>query len=719
MLQIIAWHDATADLHQQKFTQAIAQGYRTLSLSLYGNSTATLRHACVMVKRPVVIAEQMVTGLSADGYQKAFNDMAAKGMGPHIVTATGPANAAIFGAVFVQASPIPLTRHGLSPQDFATMNQQATANGQKLVWFDCYGTPGDERYIATWWPDPELLAWNCDGIGEDGPTMQQRFDGISKTWAYLAQSVMTPSGRGTSLYYDGNIGAFESRFGLTSAQYQTLFNEQTAKGLVPLRVCGKGEGANARFCAMFATQERPVPRVFTPSGVTPPNTAVDTIFKEFMKAHGIRSGSVAVVADQRLVYTQGYTWAEPGFPAVQPTTLFRQASCSKIFVAYALYALMQTRRDALPKAQETTLRQMLASTTLQSVLNLTAPGGAAPADPRFAQVSLLALLESISGINQGFLFSSTDAAKAAGKPLPATRLQLAQYIAGQMLLHQPGDPANNVYGNTDYFLLSEAVRAMARTDTFEGALQQLICGPLGMAHVRGSRSLLADQPGDEARYALSQPPPSNESAGELSCGYSLRTPTSTVVPTQYGAWDMEMYSGCGGLSVAVVDMARLIASLSARDAHPVLQADTIDQWMKNATDATANITCPAGWQYKHGFHGWDWVNTPSAEKHIYAGAKGGSIPGTGTQVIFTTGGYSYIAFFADQGRDGVKADWAAPLAALAPPADWATTDLFPNYNMKSFQAPAMPKGLFTTPPQVDKLMDVHLSPPVLKAGVHL
>ncbi len=717
MLQIVAWHDATAAEHQQKLSQFGAQGYRALSLSLYGDSAATLRHACVLIKRPNVIAEQMFSGLTADQFQKTFNDMSAKGMGPHIVTATGPGNTAMYGASFIPVTPTPLTRFGLTPQQFYDTNQQATTNGQKLQWFDCYGVPGDERYIATWWPDPEMLAWNCDGIGEDGPTMQQRFDGLTRAGAYLAQSVVTPSGRGTSLYYDGVIGAYESRFGLTSAQYQTLFNEQMSKGLVPKRVCAKGDGSNARFAAVFAAGEQPVARVFTPSALTPQNAAVDTIFRNFMKAHGIRSGSVAVVAGQRLVYTHGYTWAEPGFPAVQPTTLFRQASCSKIFVAYAIYALMQARRDALPKAQQTTLRQMLRNTTLQSVLHLTTPTGAQPLDPRFSQVTLLDLLESISGINQGYLFSSADAAKAANKPLPATRLQLAQYIAGQNLLHQPGDANNNVYGNTDYFLLSEAVRALANTVTFEQALQQLLCGPLHMAHVRGSRSLLADQAADEARYNLTQPPPSNEGVGELSCGYSLRSAAAPVVPTQYGAWDVEMYSGCGGLSVAVVDMARLIASLSARDAHPVLQADTIDQWMKNATDATANITCPAGPQYKHGFHGWDWVGTTSVDQHIYVGAKGGSIPGTGTQVIFTTGGYSYIAFFADQSRPNVTVDWAGPLAAVTPPPEWATADLFPKYNMPSFQAPAMPKGLITTPPEVNKMMAVHLSPPIVKAGV--
>jgi hypothetical protein len=59
--------------------------------------------------------------------------------------------------------------------EFDATNQQAVKDGLKLVWFDCYGTTDDQRYIAVWWPNPEMLAGNCDGIGEDVTQIQQRF----------------------------------------------------------------------------------------------------------------------------------------------------------------------------------------------------------------------------------------------------------------------------------------------------------------------------------------------------------------------------------------------------------------------------------------------------------------------------------------------------------------------------------------------------------------
>ena len=59
-----------------------------------------------------------------------------------------------------------------------------------------------------------------------------------------------------------------------------------------------------------------------------------------MTANMIRGASLAVVSGTRLVYTRGYTLAEPGYPDIQPTTFFRQASVSKMFTAGAIYQLM-------------------------------------------------------------------------------------------------------------------------------------------------------------------------------------------------------------------------------------------------------------------------------------------------------------------------------------------------------------------------------------------
>jgi CubicO group peptidase (beta-lactamase class C family) len=696
MLQIVAWHDRTQADHKLQLDQhqvdtLEAQSFNTLSLSLY-NTPQDPRYACVLIKRPQKVAEQQVYGLTAEQLWQTLDQMSANGMGAHIVTATGPAGSAVFAASFIPVTPTPFTLIDLVPGDFRAMNQQATTGGLKLMWFDCYGTPDDPRYIAVWWPNHEMLAWSCDGVGEDVTHMQQRFDGVTKTRARLAQVAVTPSGRATSLFTDGSVGAWQARFGLSSADYQTFFDQQVAQGLVPLRVCAKGEGSSTRFGVVFAQAEETTPRVFRANGPTTV-PAVDHVMQQFLQAHNIHNAALAILDGGRLVYAKGYSWAEPGYPDVQPTTLFRQASCSKVFTAYALYRLLQQKRDAMPSGSRPTFAALLSQITLQSVLKLTQPKGQPPADPKLSSITLLDLITSTSGLDQSLIWFSQAAADAAGQPLPATRMQLARYAAAQIFNAKPGDPGNVVYGNLDYFLLAEVVRAMSGAASFEAAINTLISQPLQMTHVRGSRSLIADQMPHEALYHLTQPPPSNESFGELSAEPSLRTPQQPLVASQYGGFDWELLSGCGGLSVAVVDMARLIASLSVRNGNPVLKADTIDEWLANAATATATLSGPDA----HGYHGWDGVKAGPPGSHVYSGAKGGSLPGTGTEAVFTTGGLSYIAMLGDQNRPGVDVDWLQPLTELTPPPEWASADLFPQFGMTSFAA----QSHVLQPPPVD------------------
>ena len=684
-LDVVAWHGLGQNEHAKKVSSLAAKGYRSISLSLYGDPGSPL-YAAVMIKRPVVIATEQHDGMSQAQWQQTFDAMAAKGKGPYIVTATGPAGAALYAAVFRAANPIPLTRGGLTAAEFRAQNQQAHKDGLKLVWMDSYGTPSDTRYIATWWPNPELEAWSCDAVDEDLATLQQRFDGLTATWARAAHMAMTPSGRGLELFTDDRIGGYVSRAGMSADEYQKTFDQMRAEGLSPLRVSAKSNGGGARFGAIFASREDGEKRAWrTPAGpVTVPG--IDAAMQTFMEAHNLRAASLAVVKDTRLVYAKGYTLAEPEYPAAQPTTLFRQASCSKIFTAMAIWALMQQQRANTPKGKAAPSFSQLLDVTLQSVLALTTPKGKPPADPRFAKITLRDLLESRSGLDQGLVWQAQAAAAAFGTPLPAQREQLARHAAAAQLSGAPGDPKNVVYGNFDYFLLGQVVKAMHGSPTFEAAIQDLILKPLGMQHVRLSRSLIHDQPQDEALYHLVQPD-ATTGDGELTAGPSLKSPAQPLVATQYGAFDLELLGACGGLSAAVTDMARVAASLSLRSGNPVLHTETLDAWLEQAAAATTSLSGPDA----HGYHGWDWVNELDAKNHVYHGAKGGSLPGTGTEVIFTTTGFTYVGAIGSGGRPGVTVDWAAPVAAVAEPHDWGTADLFPAFKMPSFAAPAPKK----------------------------
>lgn len=91
-------------------------------MCIYGDPSDP-RYAAAMVKRATQAPEQMFPGLDGAGVQTTFDNMAAKGRGPEIMTGTGPTNSPLFAAVFTQMGFVPLTRFGLTMADFVQLNQ--------------------------------------------------------------------------------------------------------------------------------------------------------------------------------------------------------------------------------------------------------------------------------------------------------------------------------------------------------------------------------------------------------------------------------------------------------------------------------------------------------------------------------------------------------------------------------------------------------------------
>ena len=160
-----AYHGVTGAQHQSNFNHLSAQGYRMISLSVYGDPSDA-RYAAVWVQRqgPAWVA---VHGVDAAGYQSFFNNWSAKGFAPVLVSATGQVANALFAAVFEQGvAGAWLARHGMTsglPSQAGTFqNLNATAHDQKLILRSCaiYGTAADRRYAAVWHANPSFVKWH-------------------------------------------------------------------------------------------------------------------------------------------------------------------------------------------------------------------------------------------------------------------------------------------------------------------------------------------------------------------------------------------------------------------------------------------------------------------------------------------------------------------------------------------------------------------------------
>jgi CubicO group peptidase (beta-lactamase class C family) len=665
----VAWHGRNTAEHKSLVDKWAADGFRTLSLSIYDEPANPL-YAAVMVKRAAVHAEHQVFPRTHAQMLQEITDHAKQGRGMYLVGVTGTGNSTVYAASFKPMNDLPIVHLDMSRSDFSTINTAQHKAGRMLMWVDAFGDAANPRFAGVWNTNPGNVAWTIDGYDPatgkqdlDLPDnlLQQRFEAITSIGGRPSHIALSPSGATVESFVDTTIGPWVSRGAMSSQAYQDEFDKQVKAGRLPLQVSANGSGANARFAAIFATREETDARVHRNQG---PVTvaAIDKVMKDYLEAENLRGVALAIARGNKLVYAKGYTWAEPGYTDITPQTLFRQASVSKTYCGVAMMRLMQLKPE------------IKLDTKVQSLMNLKQPNGSAPADSRWADITIQHLLESDSGIPQGLMYSSAAAAQAFNKPLPATHAQLLSYATTQMLTGAPGNKNNSVYGNFDYMFLGEIIAKVLGVGSFVQALEQLVLKPLGMTHTRGSRSLITDQLPGEARHHMTvYDPDASWALYPFEVLPDQRGLGGKLVPTHYGNLDYEMFTGAGGLSASVVDVARLGAMFSVRSGNPVLSSDTIDKMMQAVVDAGNTLKTSAG-KGSHGYYGLDWAQINDAAKHVVTGSKGGWLPGQGTVLQFTTGGFTYA--IAINGNADVKFDWMTPVATAAQAQSWSDDDLF-------------------------------------------
>ncbi len=678
----VAWHGAGLADHRALVDKWAAQGFRTLSLSIYDEPAHPL-FAAVMVERTVAHAESQVFPRSLAQLQADVEANGKIGRGLYLVAATGTEGHAAYAASFRPMSPLPVVHLDLGPSQFQAVNAAQQQAGRLLLWVDVFGDDANPRLAAVWGQNPNRLAWSVEAfdpaIGTQvpeagGALLQQRFDAVTSTWGRPLHIALASAGRAAESFVDSTIGAWVARTGMTPPQYQAEFDRQAKAGRVPLQVSARGAGGGVRLAALFAAREEADERTLRNDG--PVTVAgIDVVMSRYLKTQNLRGAALAIARGGRLVYAKGYTYAEPGYPDLTPQTPFRQASCSKTFAAVAMMRLLQDRPS------------ITLDTRVQSLMHLTQPDGRPPLDPRWADITLRHLLESDSGIDQGLMYASAAAARAANAPLPATPAQLLSYATTRMLTGTPGDAHNSAYGNFDYLLLGEIVAKLHGSASFVQALEALVLAPLHQSHTHGARSRIPDQRAGDARHHMTVHDPAHDwPLHPFEVLPSVREPGGKLVPTHYGALDYEMFAGAGGLSASVVDMARLGAMFSVIAGNPVLQPTTISKQLQDAVDATDTLRTAAG-DRSHGYYGLDWA-THDAASSSWTASKGGWLPGQGTVLQFTTGGFTYA--LAINGNADVEFDWLTPVAAAAQGHLWSADDLFASvYGMPSL-APATP-----------------------------
>jgi CubicO group peptidase (beta-lactamase class C family) len=683
-IDFVYWLAQTPADHRRQFALAQSRGYRTVSLCVSGKAPVI---TAVMVKDPTRPLETFEL-IPEKSWSTTLTSKAADGVGPYIVSAVGPRKSAVFAAVFRNVDPSPLVLNDLDQAGLAAQQDGAWRSWQVIGSIDAYGTPNDPRFVAIWIPNAAPVAWNVDAASTPVAIsdFRARLNATADQGGRLSLVTRGPDRKYVGLFVDEMVPTWRADFELNAAQLSNQVNAMQQRGLAPLRVVAKDDGANTVFSVIFADSEQGLPRTMRSSGPASIR-AFDSLMEDFMQKNATRGAALAVTAGTKLVYAKGYTLAEARIPDVLPTTVFRLASVSKLLGAIAIYQLIQEGKLALDQ-------------TVQSVLALKSPNGGPPVDERFECVTVRDLLTMTAAVDQGAFWESAAAADAFGKPLPATPAQMLSLIASRNLSSDPGNWDNVDYNNTGYMLLGLIVARLRGAADFASAIVTPLLTPLGITRIRGSRSLLRDQAADEAGYYLTNLRRTSDDDGlkSLDVGQSVRAPGGAMVPAQYGAGDYEMFGAGGGMSAAATDLARILAALTWRDKrNPMLSEMSLQALFANTVRATAALT-GADPRNIHGYFGWDfnWFN-PDGSLVV---CKGGWLPGNQSFACLSMqgDGVGVVLLINTNEQDDSGSsfsDLRGAIAAEAGSRDWSVAgDLFPSFGMSSF----VPRPIVKQPP---------------------
>lgn len=544
--------DVTGAEHQARFTKLSEQGYRLISISVYGNPSSP-RYAAAWVQRGGP-AWQAVHGVDATKYQSAVDKWTAEGYAPVLVSATGAFAHAVFAAVFEKGVKGEWqARHGLpagpagGPDAFQQQNALERGKGLILRSATIYGTASDRRYAAVWHSNPTFVKWHLHPA-EPGAGYQAVFDaevqlpGVLLSAYRPAQVALSEDQVYCASFRDDFVGEWAASHGLSATAYENERRRQAEKGRYPIGLQGGGVGARARFAAIFAKQDVPAERVWTATGTAIPElTGFDGTMKSFMVSHGVRAAQLAIAREGVMQLSRAYTWAEPAYRITQPSDRFLLASCSKMFLAAAVQSLYDAK-----KLQTTTKVYPLL-------------GFSGPADARSDEITVQQLLDHTGGYDDGKTGSQYDPtysmrqiAEALNLGGPVTKLDVARYMYEKYNLDfAPGGPEK--YSNYGYLLASAVVEHVTGQDYF-AYLNGAVLAPAGLGEVAVSSTLAAGRPRDQA---IAEDPGLGLSPLDLK--------STAPVPAVYGGDQeiKEVSAAPAGLACSAQAMVRFIHTHAA------------------------------------------------------------------------------------------------------------------------------------------------------------
>jgi CubicO group peptidase (beta-lactamase class C family) len=328
----VARHGLTSAQYQAEFEKWTSQGYRLTMVSGYEVSNADY-YAAIWEKTtgPSWVARH---GLSSSQYQAEFDKWVGEGFRLVHVDGYTVNNQDRYAAIWVKATgPAWVARHGMISSQYQAEFDKYVAQGFRLTDVTGYTVDKQPRYAAIW----EKTA---------GPTWQARhgltsaqYQSVFNTLVSQGYRLILVNGytvedqdRYACIFAKQPGRGWVARHGMTSAEYQGEFDNYAYQGHRLKCVSGYAAGGQARYAALWESD-----------AVSDADLAlIDGKIKSYMSKHAIPGLSLAIAKDERLVYAEGYGHADTSMgEKVNPRHLFRVASIAKPITAVAVMDLVE------------------------------------------------------------------------------------------------------------------------------------------------------------------------------------------------------------------------------------------------------------------------------------------------------------------------------------------------------------------------------------------
>jgi CubicO group peptidase (beta-lactamase class C family) len=251
----IAHYGMTAEQFQETFNNLVLnEGMELTDISGYG-ANGNL-YAAIWVKNANPPAWEARNGMTEAEYQTTFNQMTAGGFAPVLVDGYAAGGQTNFAAIWQKGNTDAwVARDGLSSAQYQQEFNQYVAQGYSLDWISGYSQGGQDVYAAVWRKIPGIPAWETKA-GMTAAEYQQFFNQMTGQGYTLYQ--VCGYGVGNQPLYAAifrkiaNPPAWVSHNGMTAAQFQQTFNQLFAQGYALKQISGYSFAGQDQFAGIWS-----------------------------------------------------------------------------------------------------------------------------------------------------------------------------------------------------------------------------------------------------------------------------------------------------------------------------------------------------------------------------------------------------------------------------------------------------------------------------------